>query len=312
MAIGDFLLPGTTDKKNDAASAVQQTLAGDSPFWQSGSLELNTPGSQGRGYLQQAATMGATPITAHTGAMDADASRTAALSQLYAGLFQNGGLAEQAATQAGNADIASMGQGGAAGILQQILQSRQVMGRTSQVGTAERAQNAAGATGADFQTAAMNLAKHTMQMQATHATHMTALQAEAIRNYLQNQQIANDQNLYEAGSNAQGSASNLAQDASNADWKIGAGVATAALAGLGSAGATLGSMMTSKAAAPAAAPSTQDVALQQRVADIYATPPAPSIRSVQQPSPYYAGTWGNTYPSTPMAWALPSTAALQP
>lgn len=311
MAIADFLLPGTVDKKNDGARAVQQTLAGDSPFWQSGSLGLNTPGSQGNDYLQQAAGLGATPITAHTGAMDADASRTAALSQLYAGLFQNGGLAEQAATQAGNADIASMGQGGAAGILQQILQSRQVMGRTSQVGTAERAQNAAGATGADFQTAAMNLAKHTMQMQATHATHMTALQAEAIRNYLQNQQIANDQNLYEAGSNAQGSASNLAQSASNVDWKLGAGVVTGALAAGGAAGATLSSMF------PAQAPQTDtsmlaDPVLQQRLLDIQNAQPSASIRSVQQPSPYYAGTWGSTYPSTPMAWALPSTAAVQP
>lgn len=304
MSLASLFSPGTYDKVNDNRAAIGATLDGDSPYWKAGDL-----GAAGQDLMQQAATLGATPITANTSSMDADMAKQAAIGQIYANLFANGGLAEAAQRDIGNADIANSAQGGAAGIANQIAGSRKIMGQTSAVGSQERGQNGAGANMSAFQVAQAQLQKLTLEAQAAHASRMNALNAHAVQNFLGNQQIENDQNLYGAASGARSSQANLNQNVSNTNWKAGVQVGTAGLAG-----ATTGAgVMATAFGTPAMTPNT---ALSQGIYDVNQltlTSPATQLRmATTSANPYYPGTLQNTYPTAANAWALPGTTALIP
>lgn len=307
MPFWDFIQPGTARKVGDTGQAITDTLAADSPYWQTGDLGLNTPGSQGNTMLQQAANVAATPMTVNTAAMDADTVKQQAIGAIYADLFRNGGLAEAAQTQAGNADIANSAQGGAAGMLAQIGNSRRILNQTSNVGTQERAQNGQAANQSDFAVAQQNLQKAMLQMQASHATHTNALNAQAVQNYLSNAQVANDQNLFDAASNARSSQAGIHQNANATAFNNALNTGMAAL-GAGAA-----------AAMPLISPSSTKGAmsplLSQQVQQAQAltlTQPQTALTYGKSASPFYPGTLQNSYPATPNAWAIPSSAAIIP
>ncbi len=309
MSLGTLFSPGTAHKMGDDQAAVNATLAGNSPYWQTGSLNLGDPNSQGGQYMQQAANAAATPINVNTTAMSADNAKQQAIGSIYANLFQNGGLAEAAATQQGNAAIANNAQGGAAGIANQIANSQKILGQTSQVGTQERAQNGAAGNASDFQVAQTNLAKATMQMAASHAAHVNALNAHAVQNYLGNTQINNQQGLNEAASNARSSMAGINQNVSNSEWGAGMGIGTAALAGAASAGATgINAWQANQGAA--------NPVLGQQIDSANAltltSPPSQLKAATTSTSPYYPGALVNTYPTSQNAWAIPSSTALIP
>jgi hypothetical protein len=305
MSLGTLFAPGTARKVGDRRAALDATLQGGSPLYTAGDLGLSTPGSQGNDYLQQAAALGAHHIGVNTTAMDADQAKVGALGSLYSNLFQHGGLAEQAATQMGNADIANSAQGGAAGIQNQIANSRQIMGRTSDVGTQERAQNAEGANQMDVATAAGNLARATMQAQVSHANHMSALQAQAVSNYLGNQQISNDQSVASAVSGARANEANTNQQVSNAQWQSGIQVGTGILGAGAAAGSTLASMGSNEAQA-------NNLLNQQytQAEGLALTAPTTSLKLAQTPNPFDMGHLSLAYPSSANAWAIPSTTTL--
>lgn len=306
MPFWDWIQPGTADKVNDTGQAISNTLAADSPYWQTGNLGLNTPGSAGNSYLQQAANIAATPMTVNTTAMDADAKKQAAIGAIYANLFRNGGLAEAAQTQAGNADIANSAQGGLAGIQAQIGNSRNILGQTSGVGTQERAQNGSAANQSQYAVAQQALQKAMLQMQASHADHTNALNAQAVQNYLGNQQIANNQSLYEAASNARSSQAGIHQNAQQTAYNNALNTGMAALG----AGAAIATPLISSSNNGSASP-----LLAQQIAAAQAltlTQPQTALTYGKSVNPYSPGTLTNTYPTTPNAWAIPSSAAIIP
>lgn len=302
MNIASLFSPGTTDKVNDNRAAIGATLDGTSPYWQAGDL-----GAPGQALMQQAANQAAMPIGVDTRGMDADAAKQAAIQEIYANLFANGGLAEAAQKQVGNADIANSARGGQAGMQAQIANSREIMGQTSQVGSRERSQNGGAANQSAFQAAQANLQKVLLQAQASHAQHMNALNAQSVQNFLGNQQIANDQDLYSAASGARSSQAGINQNVSNEQWKAGTQIGTAALAG----GAQMGSTLATAFGNPQAPANTLLGQGIQNVNSLTLTAPSTMLRmATSGPSPYYPGALMNTYPAAANAWAVPGATSL--
>lgn len=304
MGFGAIFSPGTAHKVDDTKAAINDTLAANSPYWQAGNL-----GPQAAILGQQAANAAATPFTVNTAAMDADAAKQAEIAAIYQNLFANGGMAEAAQTQAGNADIANSAQGGAAGIANQIAASRKVMGQTSVVGSQERSQTGGAANQNDYQVAMAKVQNALLKMQASHAAHQTALNAAAVQNYLGNQQIQNNQNLYDAASNARAGMSNTNQNMSNTQWNAGL---QAGMSILGAGATGLGTAI--DAFGRPVAVSNPLLSSQIDAANtLTLTSPSAQLKAATVgASPYTPGVLNSAYANVPNAWAIPSAAGLHP
>lgn len=240
--LGTVFAPDAAQGANAASDAIDSTLNGN--FMGAGDLGLGTAGTKGNALLSGAAQLGQTQVGFDPTRLDANAAGLKAISDQYWGLAQHGGMGEAAARQQALADMANIGQGGAATGRAINAGSRELTSKAAEAAVGERGANAEGSTKTGYAAAAAALQKAIYQAQVSHANHMTAIASQQMQGQLGNMQAGFSQALSNSQANARSGQASVYQDANTQTRNSALQAATAIAAGGATAYGTYSSMAT--------------------------------------------------------------------
>lgn len=238
-SLAGWVAPKSKAEMEAAKAALDARLAPGSDYWKSGDLGLGTPGSAGYNALASAAQLGANDLTGDFSAMDRDKGALKDLAAQYRKQYEEGGLAERAATARATSSMADAGGGGQEGVINLQNASQALSKQGNAVANQERTQSGAQANQNDLMAGMLDVRKAAFQAALTHANIQKNLASQKGMFDLQSAQTGLNQQLQSGAQNLQSSSNQIAQGVKNVQTNLGFQTLNAGLAA-GAAGSALG------------------------------------------------------------------------